>query len=83
MPLPSTFVVNSDIPDIELGWASAYWQIMQLLIIFFAGTHAVNGLRNVIEDYLSSSWLQVLLRGILFLFWLFMLILAVYVILTV
>jgi succinate dehydrogenase hydrophobic anchor subunit len=81
---PNTYhVVNSDIPDIELGWASAYWQVMQILIVFFGVTHGVNGLRMVIEDYLSASWLQILLRGLLFLFWSFMLLLALYVILTV
>ena len=81
---PNTYhVVNSDIPDIELGWASAYWQVMQILIVFFGVTHGVNGLRMVIEDYLNASWLQILLRGLLFLFWSFMLLLALYVILTV
>lgn len=81
---PNTYhVVNSNIPDVELGWASAYWQIMQMLIIFFGVTHGINGLRVVIEDYLNSSWLRILLRGLLFLFWLFMLILSMYVILTI
>jgi succinate dehydrogenase hydrophobic anchor subunit len=79
----SYHVVNSDIPDIELGWAGAYWQVMQMLVIFFGGTHGINGLRVVIEDYINSPWLRVLLRGLLFLIWLFMLIVAVYVILTV
>lgn len=81
---PNTYhVVNSDIPDIDLGWASAYWQIMQMLIVFFAATHGVNGLRMVIEDFTRPSWLQILVRGLLFLFWIFALIVAIYVILTV
>ena len=54
-----------------------------ILIIFFAVTHGANGLRQVIEDYVSASWLQILLRGALFLIWLFVLIVAVYVVLTV
>ena len=76
-------VINSNIPDVTLGWANAFWQVMQILIVFFGVTHGVNGLRMVIEDYLSASWLQILLRGLLFLFWSFMLLLALYVILTV
>lgn len=81
---PNTYhVVNTEVPDIELGWASAYWQIMQMLIVFFGLTHGINGLRVVIEDYMHSSWLRILLRGLLFLIWLFMLIVAIYVILTV
>jgi len=81
---PNTYhVVNSDVPDIDFGWASAYWQIMQMLIVFFGVTHGINGLRVVIEDYVRSSWFQLLLRGLLFTVWLFMLIVSVYVILTV
>ena len=75
-------VVNSNIPDVAVGWATAYWQIMQMMIIFFAGTHGINGLRVVIEDYLNSSWFKIVLRGLLFLLWIFMLIVAVYVILA-
>jgi succinate dehydrogenase hydrophobic anchor subunit len=56
---------------------------MQILIIIFAGTHGFNGLRVVIEDYIGASWLRVFLRGLIFLVWLFMLIVAFYVILTV
>lgn len=75
-------VVNSDIPDLTLGWSNAYWQIMQMLVIFFGGTHGINGMRMIMEDFIGSSWLRVFLRGLLFLVWLFMLILAVYVILA-
>jgi succinate dehydrogenase hydrophobic anchor subunit len=75
-------VVNSDIPDVAIGWATAYWQIMQFLIVFFGVTHGVNGLRVVIEDYLGPSWKRVVLRGLLFIFWLFMLFVASYVILA-
>jgi succinate dehydrogenase / fumarate reductase membrane anchor subunit len=79
----SYHVVNTNIPDVTLGWANAYWNVMQILIIFFAGTHGINGLRVVIEDYIGSSWGKVFLRGFLFLVWLFMLLVALYVILTV
>lgn len=75
-------VVNSNIPDVTIGWANAYWQIMQMLVIFFAGTHGINGIRMVIEDYVGASWLRIFLRSLLFLVWLFMMILAVYVILA-
>jgi succinate dehydrogenase / fumarate reductase, membrane anchor subunit len=75
-------VVNSNIPDVAIGWATAYWQIMEMMVVFFGLTHGINGLRVVIEDYLNASWLKVLLRGLLFLFWIFMIIVAVYVILA-
>ena len=75
-------VVNSEIPDVSLGWATAYWQIMQMLIIFFAATHGYNGLRVVIEDFLGESFLRPLLRGLIFFLWIFSLLVAVYVILA-
>jgi succinate dehydrogenase hydrophobic anchor subunit len=79
---PNPFhVQNSDIPDVAIGWATAYWQIMQMLIIFFGVTHGMNGVRMVIEDYLNSPRIRTLLRGLLLLFWLFLMIVCVYVIL--
>ena len=79
---PNPFhVVNSDIPDVTIGWATAYWQIMQMMIVFFGVTHGMNGLRMVIEDYLGSPRARILVRSLLFLFWLFLMIACVYVIL--
>jgi len=75
-------VVNSNIPDVAVGWATAFWQIMQMLIIFFAVTHAFNGLRIVLEDFIGQSYLKPMLRGLILLLWMFSLITAVYVILA-
>ncbi len=75
-------VVNSNIPDVAVGWATAYWQIMQLLIIFFAVSHAYNGLRVVLEDFIGQSFSKPMLRGLILLLWMFSLIVAVYVILA-
>lgn len=73
-------VVNTEIPDVTLGWANAWWQVMQMLFLFFGVAHGINGTRVVIEDYIGSSWGKVLLRGMLLTFWLFLLIIGVYVI---
>jgi len=81
IPNPN-YVLNSDIPDVTLGWANAFWQIMSILMIFFAGTHGLNGVRTVLEDYIGNTWLRPLLRGLLFLIWLLMLVLGVYVVLA-
>lgn len=75
LPNPN-HVVNSNIPDVYVGWANAFWNIMQMLIVFFAFTHAANGLRMILEDYINRGVGQILLRGFLFLLWAFMLILA-------
>ena len=75
-------VVNTNIPDVTQGWANAYWQVMQMLLVFFGLTHGMNGLRVVIEDYLNGTWAKPFLRGLIFLLWLFMIIIAIYVILA-
>jgi succinate dehydrogenase hydrophobic anchor subunit len=74
-------VINSEIPDVDI-WATAYWQVMQILIIFFGVTHGINGLRNVLEDYVENSFFQIVLRGFLFLLWLAIMIVAIYLALT-
>jgi len=61
-------VVNSYIPDVTLGWANAFWQIMQMLIVVFGATHGFNGLRVVVEDFMGESAYRPLVRGIIFLF---------------
>jgi succinate dehydrogenase hydrophobic anchor subunit len=71
LPTPS-HVVNSNIPDVTLGWANTFWVVMQFLIIFFAFTHAANGLRMIIEDYLTNVRWQNIVRVILAIVWIVM-----------
>jgi succinate dehydrogenase hydrophobic anchor subunit len=75
-------VVNSEIPDVTQGWSNAYWQIMMILVLFFGGSHAFNGLRMIVEDYLGQSISQVFLRSLIFLLGLFFLGIGVFVILA-
>lgn len=74
-------VVSTDIVNLE-AWANGFWQVMQILIITFGVTHGFNGLRVVMEDFIGPSFLRPLMRGLIFLLWLFMMIVAVYVILA-
>lgn len=75
-------VVNTDIPDVTLGWANAFWQIMQILIVSFGITHGVNGLRMVAEDFVGRTFSRPLVRSTLFVLWIFLLMVSVYVILA-
>ena len=75
-------VVASDIPDIDQGWATGIWKIMQLLLIYFAGTHAWNGLRVILEDYIGPSGVKIAVRSVIFFLWLASMIMATYLILT-
>jgi len=80
LPNPN-HVINSNIPDVTLGWANAFWQIMQYLIVFFAFTHAANGIRMIAEDYVGHTFWQPFLRAFIALLWIGMLIVGIYVIL--
>ena len=73
-------VLDSNIPDVTMGWANGFWQIMGILIVFFGGTHGLNGLRVVIEDYIHHPLWQILIRSLIFVLWAFMLIAAIYVV---
>lgn len=76
----SNHVLDSEIPDLYL-WANGFWQIMQILVLFFAATHGFNGLRVVLEDYSSPGFLQIFLRFIILLLWIFASLVGIYVIL--
>lgn len=80
MPNPN-HVANTNIPDIE-AWKGIFWQVMGILMLFFAGAHGIHGLLNVLEDYISSSAARNILRILGLLLWAAMTAIGVYVILT-
>jgi len=80
MPNPN-HVANTNIPDIE-AWKGIFWQVMGILMLFFAGAHGLHGLLNVLEDYISRTWVRNFLRGLVLLVWVFMSAIGIYVILT-
>jgi succinate dehydrogenase hydrophobic anchor subunit len=73
-------VLDSEIPDIYL-WANGFWQIVQILAVFFAATHGFNGLRVVVEDYSKPGFWQAFLRFLILLLWVFSSLVGLYVIL--
>jgi succinate dehydrogenase hydrophobic anchor subunit len=74
-------VVNSNIPDINMGWVNFYWRMMQTLIVFFGATHGFNGLRAVAEDHLNSTG-RMILRWVVGIIWLAVLAIAFITIFT-
>jgi succinate dehydrogenase hydrophobic anchor subunit len=76
---PNRFHVEPYLGD-ATNWVTQWWQLMQTMIVFFAVSHGFNGLRVVVEDYVGHSLWRPLLRGLIFLLWLFMLIVAVIVV---
>jgi succinate dehydrogenase / fumarate reductase membrane anchor subunit len=75
-------VVNSNIPDVTVGWSNAFWQIFSTIIVFLAAAHGLNGIRMVLEDFIERQQLVYILRGLLLLLWIGGMIVAIYVILA-
>jgi len=75
-------VLSSEIPDIDMGWANGFWITMQILIIFLAGTHAWNGLRMILEDFIGAKSWRSVLRGLIIILWLASMVLGISLIFT-
>ena len=73
-------VSTSDLILID-SFINPFWQIMQLTAVFFGVTHGINGLRIVVEDFIGSNWWRPIWRGFIFFLWLFILLVAIYVVL--
>ena len=54
---------------------------MQYLILFFAFTHAANGIRMIVEDYIGHTFWQPFVRALIAMVWMGMVIIGIYVIL--
>jgi succinate dehydrogenase hydrophobic anchor subunit len=80
MPNPN-HVANTNIPDVE-AWKGIFWQVMGILMLFFAGSHGLHGLLNILEDYISRTRVRNALRGLVFLVWVLISAIGIYVILT-
>ena len=74
-------VFSSDIVNLD-GFINQFWQIMQITAVFFGVTHGLNGLRIVVEDFMGSTIWRTLWRGFIFFLWIFMMLVAIYVILA-
>ena len=73
-------VVNSDIPDVAIGWTSAFWRVLQILVVVLGATHGFNGLRSILEDHFHGSRTQIVIRGVLLVVWLAVLFIAISVV---
>ncbi len=78
----SSHVVNSNIPDVNLGWISLFWRIMETLIIVFGVSHGFNGLRVVFEDYIKSAVIRKVLRVVILALWIVVMIVALFIVYT-
>jgi succinate dehydrogenase / fumarate reductase membrane anchor subunit len=59
-----------DIDYVALRWATWGWRVYDFALLAFAFAHGVNGLRQVLLDYVGSEVWRRRLNIILLLFWL-------------
>lgn len=59
-----------DLDYVAFRWASTGWRVYDFLLLAFAFAHGVNGLRQVLNDYIRKDRTRVITTWLLFLFWL-------------
>jgi succinate dehydrogenase / fumarate reductase membrane anchor subunit len=59
-----------DLDYVALRWATLGWRVYDILLLAFTFAHGVNGLRNVLLDYVSQPSKVRLVNWVLLLFWL-------------
>jgi succinate dehydrogenase / fumarate reductase membrane anchor subunit len=63
-------VHNMDLGYVAERWASLFWRIYDGLLLGLAFAHGVNGLRQVLRDYLHGETARRILNGFALIFWL-------------
>ena len=63
-------------------WSSPFWQTWDLLMLWLAELHGVNGVRTIINDYSEKDSTRLVLKGLLFASALLVLVLGTLVIFT-
>jgi succinate dehydrogenase / fumarate reductase, membrane anchor subunit len=63
-------VHSIDLDYVALRWATFGWRMYDFLLLAFAFAHGMNGLRQVLQDYIKDPlWMRRLTGGLL-VFWL-------------
>ncbi|MFH2104425.1 MAG: hypothetical protein ABIJ39_13840 [Chloroflexota bacterium] len=61
---------NLSLDYVSMRWATWGWRIYDMFLLAFAFSHGVNGLRQVLFDYLKGARARKLLNWLMLLFWL-------------
>ena len=64
-------VTGDGVKAIDFGfvagkWASPFWQVWDLLMLWLAMIHGASGLRTIINDYTRRDGTRVALKGLLY-----------------
>jgi succinate dehydrogenase / fumarate reductase membrane anchor subunit len=58
----SVGVENIDFEDVAARWESPYWRIFEVFLLSFGLSHGINGIRQVLDDYIHSRGWRVVAR---------------------
>jgi len=61
---------NLSLEYVHMRWAIFGWRVYDIFLLAFAFSHGVNGLRQVLSDFIKSERLRRALNITLLLFWL-------------
>jgi succinate dehydrogenase / fumarate reductase membrane anchor subunit len=61
---------NIDLAYVSMRWASLGWRIYDILLLIFAFSHGISGLRQILFDFAESSAARKVLNLLMLLFWL-------------
>ena len=80
-------VAGEGVKAIDFGfvagkWASPFWQVWDLLMLWLAMIHGTNGVRTIINDYAERDTTRLVLKGLLYLAFAVVVILGTLVIFT-
>jgi succinate dehydrogenase / fumarate reductase membrane anchor subunit len=59
-----------DLDYVAMRWASLGWRVYDFLLLAFAFAHGMNGLRQVVHDFIPDEALMRKISWVLFAFWL-------------
>ncbi|MCK4898989.1 MAG: hypothetical protein KAS38_09435 [Anaerolineales bacterium] len=59
-----------DLDYVALRWATLGWRIYDFLLLAFAFAHGVNGLRQILNDFIKNKRTMRLVSWLLLVFWL-------------
>jgi succinate dehydrogenase / fumarate reductase, membrane anchor subunit len=59
-----TGVQQIDFAFVAGKWASPFWQIWDLLMLWLAMIHGTNGVRTIINDYAEKDWTRFTLKSL-------------------
>ena len=80
-------VAGEGVKAIDFGfvagkWASPFWQVWDLLMLWLAMIHGTNGVRTIINDYAERDGLRLALKAALYLAFVIVVVLGTLVIFT-